>query len=145
MNVRAPMRQCTATADVIPHALLSAVLAGQRQVSPEDLSACPQTLWCELALWHEGEHADHVWDWPNEHTHALWARWTTDGEMRFESVPWCETNRTADEDPCTLYRGHAREHSWALHDPETEAARRRALVEHAGLLAWPTRSLRKPT
>lgn len=139
------MRQCTATAVVIPRELLLAVLAGQGHVSTEELFADAHPLRCELALWHEGKHADHVWDWPHEHMHALWARWATDGGMQFESVAWCGTNRTVDEDPCTLYQGHEREHSWALRDPETEAAQRSALAEYAGLLARLTRTTRKPT
>ncbi|WP_236246416.1 MULTISPECIES: hypothetical protein [unclassified Streptomyces] len=55
--------------------------------------------------------------------------------MRFESLRWCECNRLPDDDACTLYLDHAREHSWDVRDPETEALRRSVLTDHAGWLA----------
>ncbi|MER6527611.1 hypothetical protein [Streptomyces sp. NPDC001508] len=61
--------------------------------------------------------------------------------MRFESLRWCETNRLPDDDACTLYQAHAREHSWDVRDPETEALRRCILANYSG---WLARLTRKP-
>ncbi|MFF2845044.1 hypothetical protein ACFVT5_01760 [Streptomyces sp. NPDC058001] len=117
-----------------PAALLFAVLAGQGRALSSQLEYAPLRVRCELGLWHEGEHADHVWDWPDGMAPPLWARWDTGGAMRFESRPWCETEGGPDGDACTLYRDHAREHSWNVLDPETESLRRRALAESAQLM-----------
>jgi hypothetical protein len=133
------MRQCTATAEVPFTELLIAVLAGQKRVLGQDLDGAPDTARCELGLWHGDEHAAFVWDWEYKPTEALWARWTPDGTMRFETLRHCETEGGADGDACTLYRDHAREHSWNVVDPELEAFRRRVLAEHAGLIARLTR------
>jgi hypothetical protein len=102
-NTGARVRQCTVTADVPPGELLLAMLAGQRRVSDCDIGRVPLTVRCELGLWHEGDHADWVWDWDHRPTHALWARWVADEPMRFESLPWCETPDTPDIDPNTIY------------------------------------------
>ncbi|GAB3951765.1 hypothetical protein [Streptomyces sparsus] len=134
------MRQCTATAEVTALDLLVAILAGQGSVSSAELPGASEPLRCELGLWHEGDHADHVWDWGHQPTHALWARWNVDGSVRFASLPWCGTNCPSDE-VCTLYRDHARDHSWNVHDPATEALRRKVLAENAG---WLDRLTRKP-
>ncbi|MCX5423166.1 hypothetical protein [Streptomyces sp. NBC_00078] len=116
--------------------LLLAVLAGQKRIFGEDLDAALDTARCELGLWHGDEHAAFVWEWEHKPSEALWACWTPDGAMRFESLRHCETEGGSDGDACTLYRGHAREHSWNVVDPATEAFRRRVLAENAGLLAW---------
>ncbi|MFF2845264.1 hypothetical protein ACFVT5_02880 [Streptomyces sp. NPDC058001] len=125
------MRQCKAAADVPRAALLFAILAGQGRVYGNDLGYAPLRVRCELGLWHKGEHADHAWDWPDGMAPPLWARWDTGGIMRFESLPWCETEGGPDGDACTLYREHALEHAWNVHDPEIESLRRRALAETA--------------
>ncbi|MFF2846866.1 hypothetical protein ACFVT5_11090 [Streptomyces sp. NPDC058001] len=125
------MRQCEATAHVPPAGLLFAVLAGQGRVLGSELAYTPPRVRCELGLGHDGEHADHVWDWDHQPAHALWARWTTGQPLRFESLPWCETLGGSDADACTLYWDHSRAHSWAVHDPETEALRRQIVEEHA--------------
>ncbi|MFD4141594.1 hypothetical protein [Streptomyces sp. NPDC058572] len=135
------MRQCTATAEVPFAELLIAILAGQKRVLGEDFDYAPDTARCELGLWHEGGHAAFVWDWKqHKPEEGLWARWVTEGPMRFESLTWCGITDGPDGDEaCTLYRHHAREHSWNVRDPEFEAFRRRVLAEHAGLLARLTR------
>ncbi|MFJ9748690.1 hypothetical protein [Streptomyces chartreusis] len=125
--------------------LLIAILAGQQRVLSEDFEYAPDTVRCELGLWHEGEHAAFVWDWerrkPEE---GLWARWTPDGAMRFESLPWCGVEGGVDGDACTLYRDHAREHSWDVVDPATAALRRRVLADTARLLLLPTKEPNNP-
>ncbi|MFJ6573123.1 hypothetical protein ACIQNU_37515 [Streptomyces sp. NPDC091292] len=128
------MRQCEATAEVPRAALLYAIFAGQGRIYGDDLSYTPRWARCELGLWHEGEHADHVWDWPDGMAPPLWARWHTGETLRFECLPWCETQGGKDGDACTLYRDHAREHAWNVHDPETESLRRRVLAEGAQLI-----------
>lgn len=138
------MRQCTAICDVPPASLVTAILAGQGRVSGHDLAGAPDRVRCELALWHEGEHADHVWDWRERPSHALWARWTTQETMRFETLHWCETPGGPAGDACTLYRGHARDHSWNVHDPETEALRRSVQADPAGWTARLTGRPRRP-
>ncbi|MFJ6568063.1 hypothetical protein ACIQNU_11605 [Streptomyces sp. NPDC091292] len=117
------MRQCQATAVVPPERLLFAILAGQGRVLSSELEYATARARCELPLHHPGQHADHVWDWNHQPTHALWARWTTGGTTRFESLPWCETPGGPDADACTLYRDHPHPHSWTLtDDPRSEAA-----------------------
>ncbi|KUN94037.1 hypothetical protein [Streptomyces caeruleatus] len=134
------MRQCTATADVQMAPFLFAILAGQARLKSEDFDTyAPDATRCELGLWHEGEHAGFVWDWEHKPQEALWARWTADGAMRFESLAHCEIEGGPDGDACTLYRDHPRDHSWNVVDPEMEAFRRRVLAENAGMLAWLTR------
>ncbi|KUN99057.1 hypothetical protein [Streptomyces caeruleatus] len=134
------MRQCTATAEVLLTDILIAILAGQGQISSQDCEDIPDTARCQLGLWHGDEHADFVWEWEHKPHEGLWARWTPDGVMRFESLAHCEiTDGSDDGDACWLYRDHAREHSWALRDPAMEAFRRQVLAENAGLLAWLTR------
>ncbi|WP_244190636.1 hypothetical protein [Streptomyces caeruleatus] len=128
-----------ATAEVPSGPLLLAILAGQGRVSDGELVDVPETARCELGLWHGDEHAAFVWDWEHKPTDALWARWTPDGTMRFESLTHCEAEGGADGDACTLYRDHSRDHSWNVVDPEMESLRRRVLAENAGLLAWLTR------
>lgn len=130
------MRQCTATAEVTFPELLIAILAGQKRVTGEDCEDTSDTARCELGLWHGDEHAAFVWDW-REHKpqEGLWARWTPDGTMRFESLRHCEiSDDSGDDEACMLYRRHPGEHSWALRDPETEALRRRVLAEGAGVI-----------
>jgi hypothetical protein len=127
------MRQCTVTADVPPGLLLFAVLTGQERVSDSELGDAPRTVRCELGLWHEGEHADWVWDWPKNPKEALWARWVAEEPMRFESLPWCETFNRPEDVACCLYRDHARDHSWNVFAPETEALRQRVIAENPGL------------
>ncbi|MFJ6568542.1 hypothetical protein ACIQNU_14050 [Streptomyces sp. NPDC091292] len=122
------MRQCKATADVRPAALVFAILAGQGRLYGGDLAYAPRRVRCELALGHQDEHA---WDWPDGMAPPLWARWTTEAPPRFESLPWCETPGGPHGDACTLYQGHAHEHSWNVRDPEIEALRRRVLAEWA--------------
>ncbi|MFJ6573134.1 hypothetical protein ACIQNU_37570 [Streptomyces sp. NPDC091292] len=128
------MRQCKATADVHPGFLVFAILAGQGHVYGNDLERAPSLARCELGLWHEGEHSDHVWDWPDSAAPPLWVHWNAGHTMRFESLAWCETPGGPDGDACKLYRDHAREHSWDLFDPETEALRRRVHTEWAQLI-----------
>lgn len=129
------MRQCAATAEVPPAQLLLAILAGQHRVSDNELVDAPWSARCELALWHEGEHADYVWEWRDKPTQGLWARWATGGPMRFGTLTWCEIPDGPDSDACTLYRDHARDHSWNVFDPKVEAFRRRVLAENAELIA----------
>ncbi|MFJ6568906.1 hypothetical protein ACIQNU_15910 [Streptomyces sp. NPDC091292] len=117
------MRQCEATTDVPPDGLLFAILAGQGRVLSSELEHAPQRARCELGHQHHGEHADHVWDWDQKPTHALWARWNTDGTARFENLHWCKTEGGPDGDACTLHRDHTHEHSWHVHDPGTETLR----------------------
>ncbi|MFF2845874.1 hypothetical protein ACFVT5_06035 [Streptomyces sp. NPDC058001] len=133
MTVSLLVRQCTATADVPLVGLLFAILAGQGRVLDSELDHAPLRARCELGHEHDGEHADHVWDWDHKPTHALWARWNTDATIRFETLHWCETQSEGgpDDDACTLYLNHAQEHSWNVHDPETEAPHREALAENA--------------
>jgi hypothetical protein len=133
------MRQCTATADVPPEQLLFAVLAGQKRVSGSELFDAPRTVRCELGLWHEGEHSDHVWDWEDKPAEALWARWVAEEPMRFESLPWCETPGGPHDDACILCQDHARHHSWSVFDPEVEAQYQRIRAEYAGWLKALTR------
>ncbi|MFF2848756.1 hypothetical protein ACFVT5_20880 [Streptomyces sp. NPDC058001] len=120
------MRQCEATTPLPPLGLLFAILAGQGRVLGNDLEYAPTHVRCELGTRHQGEHADHVWDWDHQPTHALWARWDIGGTLRYESLHWCETPGGPEGDACTLYRDHARRHSWAVHDPETDALLREA-------------------
>jgi hypothetical protein len=127
------MRQCTVTADVPLDLLLFAVLAGQKRVSDSELGDTPRTVRCELGLWHEGEHADWVWDWPENPKEALWARWVAEKPMRFESLPWCGTFSARDDVACGLYREHARNHSWDVFDPKIEVIRREVIAENPGL------------
>jgi hypothetical protein len=129
------MRQCTVSADVEPLGFLLAVLAGQRRVTDSELGDASGVVRCELGLWHEGEHAAWVWDWPDRPSEALWARWVVDEPMRFESVPWCEVTSEPDGDACGLYLGHARSHSWDVSAPEAEALRGRL---QAGECPWPS-------
>ncbi|MFJ6568688.1 hypothetical protein ACIQNU_14785 [Streptomyces sp. NPDC091292] len=110
------MRECQATNPVPPTPLLFAILAGQGRVLGNDLQYAPIHTHCELAHGHPGQHADHVWDWDHNPTHALWARWTTGQPLRFESLPWCESPGGPDADACTLFRDHPHPHSWAVHD-----------------------------
>ncbi|WP_445400520.1 hypothetical protein ACSMX9_05940 [Streptomyces sp. LE64] len=121
------MRKCTAATEV-PHGdVFLAILAGQGRVGAADLARIPRRLRCELGLWHEGEHADHVWDWDHRPTHALWVRWATDGAAatRLESLPWCEAAGAAREETCTLFWGHPRHHGWQLRgDPAEESLAR---------------------
>jgi hypothetical protein len=134
------MRQCTATAEVPVAELLTVVLAGQHRVTGQDFDTyAPHAVRCELGLWHGGEHAAFVWEWEHEPREALWARWTPDGTMRFESLTHCEIEGGAGGDACWLYLDHPRDHSWNVSDPEVEAFRRRVLAENAGLLGWLTR------
>ncbi|MBL1096828.1 hypothetical protein [Streptomyces coffeae] len=135
------MRQCTATAEVPLTELLIAILAGQKRVTDSDLAYAPDTVRCELGVWHEDGHAAFVWDWEkHKPREGLWARWTPDGTMRFESLTWCGIPGSPDgDDACTLYLDHAREHSWKVRDPELEAFSRRVFAENAGLIARLTR------
>ncbi|MCF1595404.1 hypothetical protein [Streptomyces muensis] len=119
--------------------LTFAILAGQGRVTSYALNDAPDMVRCELGLWHEGEHAAFVWDWEHKPTEALWARWTPDGAIRFESLTHCEIEGGPDGDACYLYLDHPHEHSWNVSDPKVEAYRRRFLAENAGLLAWLTR------
>ncbi|MFJ6568207.1 hypothetical protein ACIQNU_12335 [Streptomyces sp. NPDC091292] len=137
------MRQCTATADVPRAALLFAVLAGQGRIYGDDLGYAPRRVRCELGLRHEGEHADHVWDWPDGLAPPLWARWDTGGTLRFESLPWCGSEGGRYGDACALYRDHAPAHSWSVRDPDTESLRRRVLGESGPLIRWLRRKRRK--
>ncbi|MFJ6573881.1 hypothetical protein ACIQNU_41460 [Streptomyces sp. NPDC091292] len=115
------MRPCQATTPLPPTPLLFAILAGQGRVLGSDLADAPTRARCELAHHHPGEHADHVWDWGHQPSHALWARWTTeDATPRYENLPWCETLGGPDDDACTLYSPHPDPHSWNITDPETE-------------------------
>ncbi|WP_445395259.1 hypothetical protein ACSMX9_18395 [Streptomyces sp. LE64] len=119
------MRKCTAAAEVPHRDVFLAILAGQGRVSTSDLARIPRKLRCELGLWHEGEHADHVWDWDHRPSHALWVRWSPDGAgSRLESLPWCEAARPARDEACTLYWEHDHHHSWELRDPEYESLAR---------------------
>ncbi|MFF2845638.1 hypothetical protein ACFVT5_04830 [Streptomyces sp. NPDC058001] len=127
------MHQCEATTAVPPVALLVAILAGQGRVLGNDLGYAPTRARCELGTRHQGEHADHVWDWDHEPTHALWARWNTGSVLRYESLPWCETAGGPQNDACTLYWNHPHPHAWALHDPETDALLRKALAPRPDL------------
>jgi hypothetical protein len=132
-GMSARMRQCTSTADVPLDLLLFAVLAGQKRVSDGELDYAPRTVRCELGRWHEGEHADWVWDWSDKPKEALWARWTAEGPMRFESLPWCETPSRPDKgDVCGLYQDHAEKHSWDVFAPEIEAIRRQVIADNPG-------------
>ncbi|MFF2850213.1 hypothetical protein ACFVT5_28320 [Streptomyces sp. NPDC058001] len=124
------MRQCEATTHVPPAGLLVAILAGQGRVLGSELAYTPPRVRCELGHGHDGEHADHVWDWDHKPTHALWAHWTTAQPLRFESLPWCEAIGGVDQDACTLYWDHVAPHAWDLHDPVTEALRRLVITEH---------------
>ncbi|AEW94092.1 hypothetical protein SCATT_17210 [Streptantibioticus cattleyicolor NRRL 8057 = DSM 46488] len=126
------MRQCIATAAAPPEQLLVAILAEQSCVSTSDLKYATFDLRCELGLWHEGEHADHVWEWEDGMAPPLWARWTADGLLRFECLSWCEAPHLTRDEVCTLFQDHPREHSWNVADPRIEALRRRVLAEGAG-------------
>ncbi|MFF2849549.1 hypothetical protein ACFVT5_24915 [Streptomyces sp. NPDC058001] len=119
------MHQCEATTPVPPLGLLFAILAGQGRALGNDLAHAPTRAHCELGHGHDGEHADHVWDWDHQPTHALWARWNNGDTPRYESLPWCETADGPQNDACTLYRDHPHPHAWALHDPGTEALLRK--------------------
>ncbi|MFD8935882.1 hypothetical protein ACFV0R_11565 [Streptomyces sp. NPDC059578] len=123
------MRKCTAAAEVPHRDVLFAILAAHRRVTSADLARVPNGLRCELALAHEGEHADHVWDWDHRPSHALWARWTADGTTRLESVPWCEAAHPSADEACTLYGDHGGAHAWELSDPEYETFVRRLCAQ----------------
>ncbi|MFJ6569919.1 hypothetical protein ACIQNU_21105 [Streptomyces sp. NPDC091292] len=118
------MRECQATTPVPPAPLLFAILAGQGRVLGNDLHLTPTH--CELAHGHPGQHADHVWDWDHRPSHALWARWTTGGAIRFESLHWCEIEGGPDADACTLYLDHPHPHSWSLTDDPDPLGHRRS-------------------
>jgi hypothetical protein len=92
----------------------------------------PHMVRCELCLWHDGEHADLVWDWTDRPTHGLWARWVAEEPMRFESLPWCETSGGPHNQACGLYRDHVSEHSWDVFAPEIETIRRKVVAENPG-------------
>ncbi|WP_263167698.1 hypothetical protein [Streptomyces sp. SCSIO ZS0520] len=88
-------------------------------------------LRCELQIWHEGPHADQVWDeWGCDPVVALWARWDEGIPVRCEPVPWCEPG---DNVACDFFRDHFGEHSWNVHDPEWEALAER-VAEQADFL-----------
>ncbi|MFE9660293.1 hypothetical protein [Streptomyces sp. NPDC005955] len=118
-----------------------AILRGQPRVNSRELDLLvPPRLRCELALWHEGEHADHVWDCEGQVTHGIWVRWGADDTSRTESLLWCDVSRVADDEVCTLYKGHDRGHSWSLRDPVMEKHFRQLLAENpawAAVLTWP--------
>lgn len=120
-GVFAPMRQCVAVRS-LPLGVLAVTLPGGG--SAEIVAPLDPWLRCELGMWHEGEHADHLQDWPDDPVHAVWARWVQDGPLRVESVAWCGVNSPDGETACTLYRDHERAHSWRVTDPRVEALRR---------------------
>ncbi|MFJ2906527.1 hypothetical protein [Streptomyces sp. NPDC087212] len=129
------MRQCTATAKLDPGNFARAILAGQGSLDTADLVGTSLTVECELGLWHASTHAAHTWDWRAQPEYALWARWTPDGTLEFESLRWCQgMERPEKEDgACGLFLDHALEHSWNVKDPAFEALRQNVL---SNLDAW---------
>lgn len=126
------MRKCPAAAEVDREAVFLAILSHPVTLKASEVELVPTAVGCELAAFHGDDHAAEVWDPCDRPTHALWVRWTPAGEQRFEMLPWCEAPKG--HSVCTLYRGHAREHSQEIEDPVGDAEYRRFCAENPSFL-----------